>query len=44
MGITKDKKLSAAAELRRQAEERLRAKTAELRPPRTEEAAPRLAP
>ena len=42
MGGTKDKKLSAAAELRRQAEERLRAKTAELGPPRTEEAAPRL--
>ena len=29
MGIDKDKKLSAAAELRRHAEERLRAKTAE---------------
>ena len=29
MGIAKDKKLSAAAELRRQAEERLRAKKAE---------------
>ena len=42
MGGTKDKKLSAAAELRRQAEERLRAKTAELGPPRTEEDAPRL--
>jgi len=32
MGSTKDNKLSAAAELRRQAEERLRA-TAELGPP-----------
>ena len=42
MGGTKDKKLSAAAELRRQAEERLRAKTAEVGPPRTEEDAPRL--
>jgi PAS domain S-box-containing protein len=39
---TKDKKLSAAAELRRQAEERLHAKKAELRPPWTEEDAPRL--
>ena len=42
MGGTKDKKLSAAAELRRQSEERLCAKTAELGPPRTEEDAPRL--
>ena len=42
MGSTKDKKLSATAELRRQAEERLRAKTAELGPPRTEEDVPRL--
>ena len=42
MGSTKDKKLSAAAELRRQAEERLRAKTAELGPHQTEEDAPRL--
>jgi PAS domain S-box-containing protein len=41
MGIVKDKKLSAA-ELRRQAEKRLRAKTAELHFPRTEEATPRL--
>jgi two-component system, sensor histidine kinase len=42
MGSTKDKKLSAAAELRRQAEERLHAKTAELGSPRTEDDAPRL--
>ncbi|MDP1991102.1 MAG: ATP-binding protein [Syntrophales bacterium] len=42
MGSTKDKKLSAAAELRRQAEKQLRAKTAELGPPRTEDDAPRL--
>jgi PAS domain S-box-containing protein len=42
MGSTKDKKPSASAELRRQAEERLRAKTAELGPPRTEDDAPRL--
>ena len=42
MGSTKDKKLSASAALRGQAEERLRAKTAELGPPRTEEDAPRL--
>jgi len=42
MGSTKDKKLSASVELRRQAEERLRLKTAESRPPRTEEDAQRL--
>ena len=43
MGIDKDKSLSAdAAELRRQAEKLLCAKTAELHPPRTEEAMQRL--
>ncbi len=42
MGIDKDKHLSAAPELRRHAEKRLRAKTAELHPPRTEEATQRL--
>ena len=42
MGIAKDKKRPTAAELRRQAEERLGAKTAELHPPRTEEAARKL--
>ena len=42
MGIAKDKKLSAAAELRRQAEERLSALAPEARPPRTEDDAPRL--
>ena len=42
MGIVKDKSvLTAASELRRQAEERLRAKTAELHPPGTEEATQR---
>ena len=42
MGIAKDKSvLTAASELRRQAEERLRAKTAELHPPGTEEATQR---
>jgi len=42
MGIAKNKKPSAATELRRHAEERLRVKTAELHPPRTEEATQRL--
>ena len=42
MGITKNKKLSAAAELRRHAEERLNALAPEARPPRTEDDAPRL--
>jgi PAS domain-containing protein len=43
MGIDKDKNKSAtAAELRRHAEEQLRAKTAELHPPRTEEETRRL--
>ena len=44
MGITKDKKpsVSAAAKLRRRAEEQLRAKTAKLRPPQTEKVAQRL--
>ena len=43
MGTTKDKKLSTAAtQLRRQAEERLRAKKAELHPPRSEKDAKRL--
>jgi len=43
MGIAKDKKLSgAAAKLRRQAEELVRAKTADLHPRRTEEDAQRL--
>ena len=37
MGIAKDKSLSTAAELRRSAEERLRAKKVKLHPPRTEE-------
>jgi PAS domain S-box-containing protein len=43
MGITKDKKLlTATTQLRRLAEDRLRAKTAQLHPSRTEEAAQRL--
>jgi PAS domain S-box-containing protein len=42
MGIDKDKSLSAAAELRRHAEERLQAKKAELQPPRIEEETQRL--
>jgi PAS domain S-box-containing protein len=43
MGVDKDKSLSTAtAELRRQAEERLQAKTAEVPPPRTEEESLRL--
>ena len=37
MGIDKEKNLSAAAELRRHAEEQLREKTAQLHPPRNEE-------
>jgi PAS domain S-box-containing protein len=41
MGIAKNKKLSST-ELRRHAEERLRANTAELHPPRTEETLQRL--
>ncbi|MBU4036929.1 MAG: PAS domain-containing sensor histidine kinase, partial [Proteobacteria bacterium] len=42
MGITKDKKPLALAELRRQAEERLRAKTADLIPAQTNETAQKL--
>ncbi len=42
MGVDKDKSLSAADELRRQAEEKLRAKTAETLPLRTEGEAQRL--
>ena len=43
MGIDKDKsRLSTAAELRRQAEERLRAKTANLHAPRTKQETQRL--
>ncbi|MFZ3207799.1 MAG: ATP-binding protein [Geobacteraceae bacterium] len=42
MGIDKDKNQSTAAELRRHAEERLQAKTGEVRPPPTEEEAQRL--
>jgi formate hydrogenlyase transcriptional activator len=42
MKSTKDKKPLSATELRRHAEEQLRAKTAELLPPRTEEAALKL--
>ena len=42
MGITKDKKLSSTAELRRHAEEKAHAKATELPSPRTEEAARRL--
>ena len=42
MGIAKDKKRPTAAKLRRQAEEQLGAKKAELHPPRTEEAARKL--
>src|SRR5512133_2424911 len=42
MGRDKDKDLSAAAELRRKAEERLPAKTVELHLPRTEEEMQRL--
>lgn len=42
MGIDKDKSLLTAADLRRQAEDRLRAKTGELHPPLTREAMQRL--
>jgi PAS domain S-box-containing protein len=42
MGIDNDKSLSAATELRRHAEERLRAKSAGLQPPRTVEEMQRL--
>ena len=42
MGITKDKKLSAADKLRRSAEERLNALAPEARPPRIKDDAPRL--
>lgn len=42
MGTEKEKGFSDTAELRRQAEERLQAKKAELQPPGTEEATPRL--
>jgi len=42
MGIAKDKKLSSSAELRRHAEEQLRAKTADLPSRRTEDDAKRL--